>query len=481
MLSAGADIDTEDENGDTPFVHAFRGRYCAVMEVLHDAGCTTEIAKMSLALSTKDVAFVRLCHGMDIPVENEDWNAADPAEVGILLDDLALDPFEGQYGRHGFDDSPFMYIVQEGKPEILEMMVARHPCAAKYSDADRQEKIDRALFKAIKSRRLDNAKVLLASLGARLETRDVQGRTPFVLACGHDELIASYLLDLGANHLAVDNEGLTALHWAACAGYHTLSESLLERGVRADAAANLGATTLMVACSSRRYEIAELLLNVGGADPNLRTPEGWSALHVAVRACAPAIVRLLLTHDATPDVQSSKLTHNGDIVPASTPLLIAISLNGVKMIRHLLDANCDVDLAGLVYTNPSLSSSESEEEVKYQKQRCTPIQYAVISRAWDVAELLVKAGCDVAPVWLWLEYKKAPVHIPDDRYKRLRQLVHAATTIPPKLRQIVRLRVRRVLGRHLPTKVEKLELPPSARQFLLFHDLFRAQSGSFEV
>ena len=27
LLSAGADIDTEDENGDTPFVHAFRGRH----------------------------------------------------------------------------------------------------------------------------------------------------------------------------------------------------------------------------------------------------------------------------------------------------------------------------------------------------------------------------------------------------------------------------------------------------------------------
>ena len=45
-------------------------------------------------------------------------------------------------------------------------------------------------------------------------------------------------------------------------------------------------------------------------------------------------------HGADPDVQSSKLTHNGDTVPASTPLLIAICLDSVKMLRHLMDANC---------------------------------------------------------------------------------------------------------------------------------------------
>lgn len=451
------------------------------MEQLRDAGCTTEIAKMSLALSTKDIAFVKLCHGMEIPVENEDWNAGDPAEVRILLEELFLDPFEGQYGRHGFDDSPFMYIVQEGKPEILEMLVSRHPCLGKYELEDKQDKINRALLKAIKHHRLDNVKTLLAGLDANLEVRDPQGRTPFLLACGHDEVIAQYLMDLGADIMSTDSEGLTALHWAACAGYTRLCENLLKKGLAVDARANLGATPLMVACSSCHHEIVELFLR-SGCDPNLKTPEGWRALHVAVRACAPSVLKLLLHYDANPDVQSTKLTHNGDVVPASTPLLISISLNSVKMIRHLLDANCDIDLPGLVYTTPSLSSSESEEEVKYKKQRCTPIQYAIMSRAWDIAELLIKAGCNVTSVWLWLEYKRSPIHIPEDKSKYLRHLIYLATTTPPKLRHLARRRIRQLLGRQLPAKVESLDvLPPSTRQFLLFHDLFRAQLGSFEV
>ena len=38
LLSAGAIVDTEDEQGDTPFVLAFRGQHLEVMETLHEAG-----------------------------------------------------------------------------------------------------------------------------------------------------------------------------------------------------------------------------------------------------------------------------------------------------------------------------------------------------------------------------------------------------------------------------------------------------------
>ena len=50
LLTAGADVDTEDDNGDTPFVHAFRGHHQEAMEALHEAGCQTEIANMRYKL-----------------------------------------------------------------------------------------------------------------------------------------------------------------------------------------------------------------------------------------------------------------------------------------------------------------------------------------------------------------------------------------------------------------------------------------------
>ena len=63
------------------------------MEILHQEGCNTEIAKMSIALATKDVEFIKFCRKIEIPIENEDWNSADEEEVTILLEQLKIDPF----------------------------------------------------------------------------------------------------------------------------------------------------------------------------------------------------------------------------------------------------------------------------------------------------------------------------------------------------------------------------------------------------
>lgn len=497
LLSAGADVDTEDENGDTPFVHALRARHSACMIVLREAGCTTEIAKMSVALAPPcDPEFVRLCHSMDVPVENEDWNAADPAEVVVLLTELRLDPFEGQYGRHGFEDSPFMYLVQEGRPEIVEMMVSQHPCVHKYSDDDLQTKYNAALFKAIRSRRLDNAKLLLEKLGAEMECRDEQGRTPFLLACGHHEAAAWCLMKAGADVGVVDNDGLTALHWAACAGRRALTAAILERDIIAvNCPADLGATPLMVACAARHVDVAEVLLDAG-ADADLATPDGWRALHVAVRACAAPIVRLLLVRGAAdPDPVSLSLMHGGDLVPASTPLLIAISLNSVRMMRHLLDAGADVNLAGLVSASTcvqltSVSSGSESDDAGITsdpvcQQTCTPLQFAIMSRAWDVAELLIRASCDTTAVVQWLDPAVGTpppvIAVPHDHAAYLRRVIALMTSSPSKLAHLARLRIRRLLGRQLSTKLAELNLPLNTQQQLLFYDLFHAHSGSFDI
>ena len=51
------------------------------MNYLHQCGCNTEIAKIGLALSTKDSTFVDECVRMGVPVENEDWDVGLEEEV----------------------------------------------------------------------------------------------------------------------------------------------------------------------------------------------------------------------------------------------------------------------------------------------------------------------------------------------------------------------------------------------------------------
>ena len=154
-------------------------------------GANTEIANLSVAIAAGDVEFVKRCLQMDVPVENEDWNTANEAELNILLKDLNLDPFSGliaicrmrshcletrkyslykylvlyllcssgQYGYHGYEDSPFMYLSQEGRPETLQQLVEHHPSISQYTQDQLTSKMNQALHKAVKYRRLENVKV----------------------------------------------------------------------------------------------------------------------------------------------------------------------------------------------------------------------------------------------------------------------------------------------------------------------------------
>ena len=68
-----------------------------------------------------------------MPVDNEDWNLANLADAEVLLTELQIDPFVGQYGSHGYLDSPFMYMAGEDRPDLLQLLVDKHPCINKVS------------------------------------------------------------------------------------------------------------------------------------------------------------------------------------------------------------------------------------------------------------------------------------------------------------------------------------------------------------
>ena len=139
-------------------------------------------------------------------------------------------------------------------------------------------------------------------------------------------------------------------------------------------------------------------------------------------------------------------------------------------------------MPGTVCMNPSFSSSESEEESKIiEKQKCFPCQFAILSRAWDICALLIKAGCEVNPIRKWLEDNTSPVTIPPEKLLYLKILVNNITVSPPKLRHLARRKIRDLLGRDLLDSVYELAIPLQAKHFILCHELFRPTCGSFEV
>ena len=52
-----------------------------------------------------------------------------------------------------------MYLSQEGRPETLQQLVEHHPSISQYTQDQLTSKMNQALHKAVKYRRLENVKV----------------------------------------------------------------------------------------------------------------------------------------------------------------------------------------------------------------------------------------------------------------------------------------------------------------------------------
>jgi ankyrin repeat protein len=123
----------------------------------------------------------------------------------------------------------------------------------------------------------------LLELGFAVDTRDDQGATALLRACGagHRE-VAACLLDAGADPGLPAHSGVTALVAAVSARREALVTLLLQRQVAVDQRLPSDATALMVAAALGYPDIAEQLL-AAGADVKAVDSSGRNALHAAAQ------------------------------------------------------------------------------------------------------------------------------------------------------------------------------------------------------
>lgn len=128
-----------------------------------------------------------------------------------------------------------------------------------------------------------------------INTPDATGRTPLMWAVyvhdndpaaawREDEKRTWYVKTLmstpGINLNAKDNDGFTALHWAAWSGMPQSTILLTRGGLDLNAQENSGYTPLMLAALRGNAAAVHLLLKLG-ADPTLKNAEGQTALDIA--------------------------------------------------------------------------------------------------------------------------------------------------------------------------------------------------------
>ncbi|RXZ38921.1 ankyrin repeat domain-containing protein [Oxalobacteraceae bacterium CAVE-383] len=123
--------------------------------------------------------------------------------------------------------------------------------------------------------------ILINTPGIDLEIRARNGDSALMIASYKGNVAA--VKALLAKEAQVNNQGWTALHYAAAIGNDEIVRMLLEESAYIDAESPNSTTPLMMAAGSGRVTTVKLLLDEG-ADPTLKNNVGMTALDFAQEA-----------------------------------------------------------------------------------------------------------------------------------------------------------------------------------------------------
>jgi len=194
--------------------------------------------------------------------------------------------------------------------------------------------------------------VLLAlavlSFDARAQRADLTELLQATRASNHEAAIA--LIESGADVRAAENDGTTALHWAAYAGDADLVAALLEAGADANAANRYGMTPLQAAAEGGFAESVSALLEAG-AEANVVLPEGETILMTAARSGNAAVLEALLAHDVDTEARDGWYGETALIAAAAEDHADAVRV----LVRH--GAGIDGRSAPMTYQSRRLGQS----------------------------------------------------------------------------------------------------------------------------
>lgn len=170
----------------------------------------------------------------------------------------------------------------------------------------------------------------LLSFGADTEQTSWDG-TPLCKAAreGH-VVVVKILVDAGANLDTVDRNGnTTPLLLATFAGHAEIVDILLEKGTNTEYADNEGWTALHIASRKGDIRIASALVQIGGADLEVKNKSGSTPLMLAASAGLQDLVQFFVEHGAS--VIASDYERN-------RPLHFAAAKGFADIVRILLEA-----------------------------------------------------------------------------------------------------------------------------------------------
>ncbi|KAL8597549.1 hypothetical protein ACOMHN_033420 [Nucella lapillus] len=399
LLQAGADVNTQDEDGVTPFLEASRVCHSDTMELLIHYGADVNTLNKqgdtplleALRKGHSDSVKLLIVHGADVNIQNKQGDtplleasrSGHSDTVKVLIDHGADVNIQNKQGY-----TPLLEASREGHSDTVELLIDH--------EAD------------VSVNTNDSTISILHQIPSKSDPS-----TALHWACQHGMIqTVTLLIQHQADVTATSRKGQTALHFACRCSSHTASADvtriLLQAGADVNKQDQRGDTPLLEASVRGHSDTVKVLIDQG-ADVNVNNKDSpyvygpSTALHWACQHGMVQTVTLLIQHQA--DVTAT--SRNGQ-----TALHFACQCSShtdsADVTRILLQAGADVNTQDKGDNTPLLEASrkcnsdtaklliDHGADVNTQNERGdTPLLESSRQRNSDTAKLLIDHGADV--------------------------------------------------------------------------------------
>jgi ankyrin repeat protein len=373
LLNFGLDVNTRDDENNTPLIIAAGNGHAEALKALLAVGADVDARNQQ-----RTSALSAACSGGHLDA------------AGVLVKagaSLAVKNVEGF--------TPLALACRRGQLDVVKLLLSAQADIKSRTNGGKTP-----LILAAGDGHIDVVK-LLVDQGADLDAKDLEGATAVAEAArtGHSDIVlflidkgtvvnaasnrfldkqlilatlrndlsrARELLTLGASVDALTDSGDTVLALAAGLGHQKLIECFLQRGATVNMRSRSDRTALMIAARNGRLNVAERLLK-GGAYVDSTDKEGSTALMEASAEGHRTLVNLLLSYKADANARNGNgrtslisasqqghadvvkvLISGGALVNAAdsdgdTALMVSARSGHAKIVKLLCESGADVN------------------------------------------------------------------------------------------------------------------------------------------